>query len=234
MKRYLASLLMTTLLAGCTLPSGPPLQQQETAGTSLRARGHEPAWSFTLEDDRLRLQLPDRQLNGLVAPQRSASGVRLVGMIEGQALEIMTKARTCRDSMSGMPHPQEVVVRIHERRYLGCGGEPAELLQGEWQVVDLQSGLPPEARLTLQFDAYGRVSARAGCNRYNSRYTLTGEALTIAPGAATRMACAAPLMDVENRFLRQLEATSGFDLDHSGALLLRDTQGRQIVARRPS
>lgn len=225
--------LITLLLGACAqIPAPYPVTPGE-GDAPLRARGQEPSWSLVLTADQLQWQAGDQVFTAQMRSQPSASGTRVAGMHEGQIIEVWTKARVCRDSMSGMPHPYEVLVRLDERRYAGCGGEPAALLLGEWQVSALAGGLPPGAQLTLQFDARGRVSGRAGCNRYTGAYTLSGEGLRIAPGAATRMACASELMDVEGRYLRQLSAVQRFDLGDDDTLQLIGPQGQRIVARRP-
>ena len=225
--------LVATLLGACAQIPAPPAAAGAEGDAPLRARGQEPSWSLQLTADQLQWQAGDQTFTAQMRPQPSASGMRLAGMHEGKIIEVWTKARVCRDSMSGMPHPYEVLVRLDERRYAGCGGEPATLLQGEWQISALAGGLPPGAQLTLQFDARGRVSGRAGCNRYTSSSTLSGEGLRIAPGATTRMACAPALMDVESRYLRQLEAVQRFDIGDDGTLQLIGAQGQRIVARRP-
>ena len=225
--------LIASLLGGCAQTSAPVAATPGEGEPPLRARGQEPAWSLQLSGDQLQWQVGGQTFTAQMRPQPSASGARLAGMHEGKIIEVWTKARVCRDSMSGMPHPYEVLVRLDERRYAGCGGEPAALLQGEWQISALAGGLPADARLTLQFDARGRVSGRAGCNRYTSSYTLSGEGLRIGPGAATRMACAPALMDVESRYVRQLEAVQRFDIADDGTLQLIGAQGQRIVARRP-
>lgn len=225
--------LIATLLGACAQIPAPPATAAGEGDVPLRARGQEPSWSLLLTGNQLQWQARDQTFTVQMRPQPSAGGTRQAGMHEGQIIEVWTKARVCRDSMSGMPHPYEVLVRLDERRYAGCGGEPATLLLGEWQISALAGGLPTGAPLTLQFDARGRVSGRAGCNRYTSRYTLSGEGLRIAPGAATRMACAPALMEVEGRYLRQLEAVQRFDIGDDGTLQLIGAQGQRIVARRP-
>jgi heat shock protein HslJ len=225
--------LITVLLGACAQIPAPLTATPGDDDAPLRARGQEPSWSLVLTGDQLQWQAGDQAFTAQMRPQPSASGKRVAGMHEGQIIEVWTRARVCRDSMSGMPHPYEVLVRLDERRYAGCGGEPAALLLGDWQVSALAGGLPPGAQLTLQFDARGRVSGRTGCNRHTSAYTLSGEGLRIAPGAATRMACASELMDLEGRYLRQLAAVQRFDIGDDGTLQLIGPQGQRIVARRP-
>lgn len=224
---------MAALLTGCAQIGKPVPATPGEGEAPLRARGQEPSWSLLLQDDLLQWQTADQKLDIPMRAAPSASGTRRVGTVEGQTIEVWIRARVCRDSMSGMPHPYEVLVRLDERRYQGCGGEPASLLLGEWRITELSGGLPEGAQLTLQFDARARLSGRAGCNRYSSTYRLSGEGLRIAQGAATRMACAPAIMDVEDRYLRQLEAVQRFDIGEDGTLQLIGAQDQRIVARRP-
>jgi len=70
---------------------------------------------------------------------------------------------------------------------------------------------PPEPRVTLRFED-GKLVGTAGCNRYFAPVgagELPGS-MTVGPAGATRMACAAPAMAVESRFLGQLAGVSKF------------------------
>jgi heat shock protein HslJ len=136
--------------------------------------------------------------------------------------------------MSGMPHPNEVVVVFDGKRLNGCGGDPAALLQGaEWVVEDINgAGVIDGSRVTLNFVSGQRISGRASCNAYTGAYTLTGETLTISNTGVTMMACAPALMQQENLFLDVLKNVQGFALAADGALILRAGDGRTLTARR--
>ena len=70
----------------------------------------------------------------------------------------------------------------------------AKKLEGKWNVIEvkgekiLKEGLP-----YMEFDmAQNKLHGNAGCNMFNSSFTLDDKdisSITIAPGAATMMAC---------------------------------------------
>jgi heat shock protein HslJ len=129
--------------------------------------------------------------------------------------------------MSGMPYPQRVRVEIEGEQLLGCGGDPARLLQGgEWVVEDiLGGGIIDRSRVTLRFWQDGRLTGRASCNNLMGQYQLSGEGLAIGQAATTRMACSPALMEQEQRVLNSLAQVQRFDIDDTGALLLYTSEG---------
>ncbi len=84
----------------------------------------------------------------------------------------------------------------------------------------------------MKFGADGRLSGKASCNRYGASYETEGDRLSIGPIAATRMACAPPLMQQETRFLSLLAGVRRWSVA-SGALTLYSEDGaRALRARR--
>ena len=77
---------------------------------------------------------------------------------------------------------------------------------GRQAVVSVLAGTAP----TLAFAADGRASGSAGCNSFNSRYTVDGAHLKFAPPASTRKMCAEPpgVMEQEQQFLAALETVA--------------------------
>jgi heat shock protein HslJ len=108
-------------------------------------------------------------------------------------------------------------------------GSPAAgalLTEREWVVEDLAGGgVIDRSRITLNFDAEGRVSGRASCNRYTAGYQQQGGSLSFTSAAATKMACAESLMNQEQAFFRILGAISRFTIDDTGALILEGEKG---------
>jgi|SRR5262245_13564425 len=105
----------------------------------------------------------------------------------------------------------------------------APLAGSPWTLVSLGGQpLPPGARPpTAAFDGT-RVSGFGGCNRY------TGEVEEKAPGAitmgalaATKMACPAPAMEVEARYLTALGQVTQYMLA-GGRLVLRGPGGDMV------
>ncbi|WP_233566674.1 META domain-containing protein [Parabacteroides sp. AM58-2XD] len=83
----------------------------------------------------------------------------------------------------------------------------AKKLEGKWNVVEvkgekiLKEGLP-----YMEFDmAQNKLHGNAGCNMFNTTITLDANdvsSITIAPGAATMMAC--PDMATEDAIMKAM------------------------------
>ncbi len=215
-------------LAACRVAQPP--------GTPFAARGQEPGWHLVVADDRIeltadygerRIDLPleATEQDGAATRFRAAHGEQLT-------VTVTATAGICRDSMSGMPHPYAVTARLGDERLDGCGGEPLDLLAGHgWAVEYLDgSGLEDRSRITLSFlPEDGRVVGTGSCNRYSAGFTLTGEGLALGPVAATKMACAPPVMQQESRFFAILERVYRFDVDATGALTLISPEATMIA-----
>lgn len=201
----------------------------------FEARGNEPGWHLTIDADRMRLNWAygEKQAE---APRPPA--VRVDGAWRYQAddaahdMGALIRDRVCH-AASGMPYPQQVTVTIDGAELRGCGGEPQSLLTGtEWVVENIaDGGIIDSSRVTLNFDADGRIHGRASCNRYSGDYTITGEQLRIGENtAATMMACAPALNNQENRFLEVLQDARSFDIDPTGKLIIRSQSGPTLEA----
>ena len=92
----------------------------------------------------------------------------------------------------------------------GGNVSPAELAGTEWTLSSLDDRpLPASARPPTLLFGDARVSGFGGCNRYTG--TVASKRLgTLSVGAlaTTKMACAGPAMDVEDRYLAALAAVS--------------------------
>lgn len=78
---------------------------------------------------------------------------------------------------------------------------------GEWRLayLDWDEPVPAAVVVTATFDA-GRVAGRGGCNRYTGpfRVETASPDVSTGPTAATKMACAPPAMEVEDRYFTAL------------------------------
>lgn len=220
----------TLTLRGETLPECNVVRD---APDAVRARGNEPNWLLELGTS-LRFVGPDVTLQGTAPPAQAVSGARQhAGIVNGRSVNITLTPKVCRDTMSGMPHPLTAEVIVSGRTFRGCGGEPDALLIGEeWVVEAIDGTLIDRSHATLDFGVDGRLAGRASCNAYTASYRLTGEALTIGAMATTMRSCAPALDKQERRFLDVLQGVRGFDINDTGALVLRDDRGRSITARR--
>ncbi len=224
-----------TRLADCRLSFPAP-------ETPYRARGNEPFWSVTQADGALILSwlgFTDLTLPIVDSTLDEAGALVVTAFDRVQAQRaILTRAPAlCRDSMTGMPHPETVTLTISMPMggdtLTGCGGAPADLLTGRtWAVEDIAgTGLIDSSRVTMGFGTDGRVAGSGGCNRWFAGYEMTGEGLTIGQAGSTMMACPEALMTQERRFFEVLAQVTGFDIDETGALVLQ-AAGQPILTLR--
>ena len=101
-----------------------------------------------------------------------------------------------------------------------------------WIAEDINgAGVIDYAQTTLLIGPSGSVSGSGGCNRFASSATINGGKITFKPAAATRMMCAAAVMDQEQKFFTALDATRTYSVEAgTGKLFLYDKDGK-IVAR---
>jgi heat shock protein HslJ len=201
------------------------------------ARGQEPGWRLTIAQDSIALDMASGEKLRAPTPRARRSGrqARYDVVFDGRPARIAIERRLCRDTMSGMPHPDTVAILRRQPVLRGCGGEPRDLLgAGEWRVTQIGGQrVLGKTRPTLQFLADGGLAGNGSCNRFRTSYTLTGEGLTLGPAATTMMACEPPVMAQEQALLRRLEGVGSFDIRPDGALVLKGRDGETLVARRP-
>jgi heat shock protein HslJ len=109
-------------------------------------------------------------------------------------------------------------------------------LAGTSWVVEQIDGrnVAEDARPTVVFDAAtARVSGRASCNRYSASVIGPGETLRITQAVTTKMACAPPVMEQEQRFLAALGAVAAHRRE-GHRLLLIDGGGRERLRLSPA
>lgn len=212
----------------------------ETTGL-YDARGHGPAWTLRIGNDRLdlmrfgtgtseiaRIPLPERQL--------LADGHRYVARLGEGQLRVTINPGLCLDDKTGVPFPDRVTVETDGQVLDGCGGSAASFLTpGEWRVTAL-NGQPvtAEAGLTMRFGPQGEVAGHAGCNRFIARYRADESGLTIASrtAAATLMACPREMMQREQTLLSTLRAIQRHTAEPDGTLVLTGLDDAEIRLRR--
>ncbi len=203
----------------------------------FRAVGRAPDWRLDVRADGLSLLL-DYGDTQVFAPSPliiDGGGLRSYEAVSaGGPLTALVFERYCTDSLSGMPHPQMVEVRWQDRILRGCGGDPAELLQGgPWEVVEIEGeAVADPARVTVDFTSAGQLAGSAACNRYFGRYALSDEGLRLSPLGATKRACEPGAMDVERRFMEAAGRVTGFVIAADGRLALRAGDAVLMRARR--
>jgi heat shock protein HslJ len=104
------------------------------------------------------------------------------------------------------------------------------LAGSEWRPSRIgTSAISPEARLFVQFKSAGQLAGHGGCNRFFGQYKISGNAISIGPVGATRMACAEPLMTLEMAFFSALEGAKTFRRDKT-KLVLFDASGKELAS----
>lgn len=98
----------------------------------------------------------------------------------------------------------------------------APSLNGEWVAATRAPQAP-----TITFADSG-ASGFAGCNRWFGQVTRDGESLSFNGVGATRMACEAPAMQIEQNFLSALERTRAHRFMENGTLVLLDAEGAEL------
>ncbi|HEX6843707.1 MAG TPA: META domain-containing protein [Actinomycetota bacterium] len=117
-------------------------------------------------------------------------------------------------------------------------GDGADLVGRTWildpsSVAALLAEAPADARATIRFDD-GEVGGTAACNLFGGTYTLgEGDAIAIAVGAMTEMACEEPLMALEAAFVEALGEVRSFRVDGDVLTLDGDGVTMSFDAERP-
>jgi heat shock protein HslJ len=204
----------------------------------MEGGGQEPAWRILVTETlmTLSLDLGSRQITVPVEAVRSGPlRTDLRGASGDHALEVSILRALCRDTMSGMPHPLTLDVRLDgQPPRSGCGGDPAQLLRDgeDWFVLALAGqSIVSSTTPTLRFQTNaGEISGNASCNRFRTSFERTGESLTLAaPTLSTRMTCDADAMEQEARLLSIFSAVQGFDISPEGFLVLKGPAGNLVA-----
>ncbi|WP_315764124.1 META domain-containing protein [Sphingomonas sp. Y38-1Y] len=190
-------------LAACTPMSGvepPPAAN----GTRYGAVGTEPFWSLGIADGQMAFADAEGRTIAVAAPpaRPSFNGERYVT----PRLTLDITHVPCSDGMSDKTYPDTVRVTVDGRELKGCGeSKPDNALEGrDWRVNAIGGESPGGPQpATLRFDG-GRLTGTTGCNRLTASYTLSGDQVTIAAAATTRMACPGPAMAQEQRLTTAL------------------------------
>lgn len=234
------ALTSLAVLAGCssTSENSHPTNTSDLEPGAVElpftARGNEPFWRAIVEPGQLVLERMGESPVELryETVQSSATGRTFRADGDGIRITLVTAPQLCRDSMTGMPHPNQVRLEVNGEQFRGCGGKPERLLQGkEWVVEGIDSaGVVDDSRPTINFLPEDRVAGHASCNEFSGGWNLTGEGVGFTRLVSTKKACAPALMDQEARFLSLLSDITRFDIGKQGELLLTSSDGRVIRA----
>jgi len=214
-----------TLLAVSALANG---------SEPFRAQGNEPSWSIRMSEGAITFQPMDGEAVGvkpIPTPRQDGTTEIYEAKVGADSFTLTIANKICTDTMSGMPFPKSVTVALGAKTFSGCGGEPSKLLQGQWNITEVD-GKPVIAGSspTVSFEADGKINGNASCNRFFGGYTLSGEGLTAGDLGASMMMCDQTLMDQEMKVLEILKGLGGFGIGEDGKLILRTSEGRTIIA----
>lgn len=201
----------------------------------LVARGNEPGWRVQVDAGRLRFDELGgaRDFDAALPAAAEAAGIVRFDMPDGGPTVALTE-ETCRDSATGMPHPLTVSIAFPGADTLaGCGGDPLRLLRGDWRIVAVEGrAVDAGVEATLSVRRDGRIAGRAACNSYAGVLNVGGEGISFGPVAATRMACAPGLMEVESALFAGFAGIDRFDIGADGALSFLSADREVIRAAR--
>ncbi|WP_417763339.1 META domain-containing protein [Shewanella sp.] len=114
----------------------------------------------------------------------------------------------------------------------GCANQQPSVdappaLSGIWRVEDVnQRGLIDNSKVTMQFDASGRISGSAGCNQYSGTYSSRSGKFSVAGVVSTRRACVPSLGTQEQDFLAALNVVSHYEITEQGQLIFYDANNQ--------
>ena len=85
------------------------------------------------------------------------------------------------------------------------------VLQSYADAAGKTSAVLPDTRITVEFQD-GKLGGDASCNQYFGAYQQDGDALTVAVGGTTMMACPEPIMMQEQAYLAALGNAATFEI----------------------
>ncbi len=91
-----------------------------------------------------------------------------------------------------------------------------------WSLCDLGGAPVPPPAPTLSFDEADRVHGNAGVNRFGGTISIEGASIRFGPLMSTRMAGPPERMELEQRYLKALDAADRWEL-RDGVLTLYAT-----------
>lgn len=231
MKIFSPALFALPLLASCqTITDTLPIPG---AADKYVARGNEPGWIVTMDATSIDYQGDYGETKIMVpAPQGrpSFNGMRYVT----DRLTVDITYSSCTDDMSGKRFTDSVSVVADGKELKGCGGRvlpPESLNDTTWTIITIGQLPVLEGVNTEVKFADGRISGSAGCNRFNGSYEISGNVLTFAGIASTRMMCPEKQMAQESSFLSLLSGPLTKRYTVEGYLILSDDKGNRATLR---
>ncbi|MFJ4144692.1 META domain-containing protein [Pseudomonas sp. NPDC089734] len=113
---------------------------------------------------------------------------------------------------------------------VGCSADPLPIKQDQSYVLEWIGERPliDNSRLTMTLGADGRAYGNAGCNHWFAPYTLQGQTISFGAIGNTRKMCVPPLMEQEQRFLKELGKVQRWDISPIEQLRLWPAEGKPL------
>ena len=107
------------------------------------------------------------------------------------------------------------------------------LAGNSWRVADLAGKAPlRDHPISMIFDAKGRLTGEASCNRFSGTFTVEEDRITVSRVRVTRRACEEPVMAQERQFLNLFEALTTWTITDENVLVLHGATGEIKATRR--
>lgn len=160
----------------------------------------------------------------------------------GFTYELLVEEASAAAEIEAVTPPRLKLIQVVSRQASGEAGAAlgADLGRTRWVLSALEPSDRPAADwaqsgITAEFDVPGeRLSGFAGCNSYSAALTLSGARMQVSQPAATRKACAAPVMALEQEYLERIARASAFAVTGDRLeLSLSDGSGMAFRAGRP-
>lgn len=121
--------------------------------------------------------------------------------------------------------PNETDIRVERV------AEEAASPSGKWLAESIRrGGVIDNLQTVLEITADGRVSGSGGCNRITGKADISGNRISFAPMASTRMACVPAVMNQEAKFLGALNDVRRWRIDGPrGKLILLDGRDNEVL-----
>ncbi|WP_293775612.1 META domain-containing protein [uncultured Oxalicibacterium sp.] len=225
------------MLASCAAPTA---KVTEHFPATYRAAGNEPFWHLRMQDQTITVERPDSppfltSVTGIAETDEAPHGGWYA---EGKDIRMQIWRERCEDDMSGQPFEHRVFMQLQGREYRGCGGSglpPARLEETQWLVSEIRGqAVRLDAPPSLMIDPNGQVAGSDGCNRIAGGFHLESDGTVRHPASgwmATRMACAAPRMQVAQQYGDALRAAQTWRFD-GAALIMQDKNGATVLRYR--
>lgn len=223
----LALLLTSALLSGCQTTT---VAIQSADQKEYKAHGTEPFWGLKIEKDSMTFSSPDqndvRVTNFEI--RISSNGQQFIS----PKMTVDTIHGNCSDGMSDWTFRDEVIVRMGDLEFKGCGGgilAPESLEGTSWRIAQINGdAIAADREAALAFGD-GRVTGSVGCNRLGADYKFATGSVSFGPAISTKMACSDPVGKQEFTLVTVLGNLASTEFPGDGSMVLTGRDGDKIV-----